>query len=62
MGLVNQLKFNEVRKAIRSIDTSKIVDLIDGWGKRYFGDLSKLFLEEVRLLLADIVIKIGEKL
>jgi hypothetical protein len=62
VGIINQLKFGEFRKAIKSIDTEKIVDLIDGWGKKYFGELSKLYLEEVRIFLADIVIKIGRKI
>lgn len=62
MGIINRLKINEFVKAIHSIDTEKIVDLIDGWGTKYFGELSKIYLEEVRLFLADIVTKIGGRL
>ena len=60
MGLINNLKFGEFEKAINSIDTMKIVELLQGWGQKYFGDKWKDYLNIVRRFLSKIVFQIGE--
>ena len=55
-------KFGEFRKALASIDIKKIVDLLEGWGKKYFGNRSKDYLDEIRRFLAKIVQEIGQRL
>jgi hypothetical protein len=60
--IIGKFSFDEFTKAIRSIDTDKIVDLLEGWGKKYFKGRWKSYLDEVRKLLADIVYKIGGRM
>ena len=60
MSFLNNIKYGEFVKAIHSIDSNKIVELLKGWGQKYFGDRWKDYLDEISRLLADIVFKIRE--
>jgi len=62
MGIINNLKFNEFKKALHSIDHIKIVDMLEGWGKKYFDDKAKEYLDELRRFLAQIVYEMGERI
>ena len=60
--LLNKLSFDEFKKAIASIDIKKIVDLLEGWGKKYFKTRRKEYLDIVRRFLASIVQEIGGRI
>ena len=59
---VKNIKFIEFKKAIYSIDDIKIVDLLEGWGKKYFADSWKEYLEEVQKLLTRLVVQINRRI
>ena len=66
MALLNNpigwFKFEEFKNALHSIDTKKIVDLLEVWGTKYFKKDVKKYLDEIRRFLAKIVQEIGERL
>ena len=60
--IISKVSFDEFKKAIHSIETEKIIDLLEGWGKRYFKSRYKDYMDEVRRFLAKIVYEIGERI
>ena len=61
MELTNLIKLNATKSVIESLDTPKLVDVIESFSKKQFGQYGDDFMFAVQGLMIDIVKEINQR-
>ena len=59
--LTDYIKIEAFNSAIKSIDTKKLVDILEDFGKKEFRGKKQEYLDGIRRKLAEIVYEIGQR-
>lgn len=62
MGLISLIKIKALVNFIDSVEASKIVDMLEDFAKKYFGNEWKESLNALRTKLANVVFEIGRRI
>ncbi len=62
MGILTWVKLKALKSALDSLSTKEIVDVIESFGKKEFGDKHEDYLDQLRLKMASVVFEIGKRI
>jgi hypothetical protein len=61
-SLINHLKLIALNSAINSMDEKELVDVLESFGKKEFGDKHKEYLLKLQYKLAGVVFEMSKRI